>query len=257
MLFLSVKERYEIVRELGQGGGSVVYQVRDRERGGRQLALKVFLPGIIRSNDAHVRLRREAEILNKISHPNIVQAYDFFEEEGFIAYSREYVEGGDLRWLMQSSVLSHSQTLGILKQVASGLCALHSAEYIHLDIKPENILVDSNHGVKIADLGMAVRAIDVRPIPNEGTARYQAPELQYEAPHYGCDVYSIGVMGLEVAGPACRPDLRAILERAASREGVKRHQSAAELLNEFNACSKEEDFLGNLLRPLRHLLRLS
>lgn len=168
------------------------------EHRGKIVALKVTES---RNNPAYTQeqLIREIKILSKITHPNIIQAYDWFEDEIFLAYSMEYVEGGTLdRILQHSPEFSISWSVNLLSQLALGLREIHRHGIIHRDIKPQNLLVTANNQLKIADFGIAVRRNSSKSEDTEqitGTIDFVSPEYIRSGTYdHRSDIYAWGVL---------------------------------------------------------------
>lgn len=183
--------RFEIIKELGRGGTSVVLQVRDANRDGQEVAVKILL-----KDSEEDRFRREAERLSTLSHPNVVSFLEVGSFEGRDFLVMEYLPLGDLT--------SYTQTLslvGILRlfiEICDGLAHLHDRGIIHRDLKPANILVAQTGHPKIADLGVARQMERNTRLTQAGTIlgtySYLAPE-QILSSTVGprADLYSLGV----------------------------------------------------------------
>ena len=196
----------EVIELLGRGGMGVVYKAR-QPRLNRFVALKIVAPE--RQNDPQFaeRFEREARALASLTHPNIVAVYDFGEAQGSFYLLMEFVDGMTLRQLLQAKKLSPPEALNIVEKICEALHYAHEQGIVHRDMKPENILIDKNGGVKIADFGIAkildqpaqdISLTGAREVI--GTAHYMAPE-QFERPQtVDCraDIYSVGVMFYEM-----------------------------------------------------------
>lgn len=147
--------RYRIERTLGAGGMGIVYLARD-SRLQRRVAIKKLRRDAT-STSAHLRIQREARLLARLNHGNIVQLYDVLEEDGDIALVMEYVEGCTLGQWVRDKRRSLQEKLDILVQICSGLEQAHALGIVHRDLKPDNILVsgDSPVTAKITDFGIA------------------------------------------------------------------------------------------------------
>ena len=256
----------EILGLLGHGGMGAVYKARQKKLD-RLVALKIIRPEAAADPAFAERFNREARTLARLSHPHIVAVHDFGEvitDDGKTAagstpvfyFLMEYVDGANLRQLMDGHRLPSNQALAIVPQVCEALQFAHDEGVVHRDIKPENILIDSKGRVKIADFGLAklvARSADEFTLTGThqvmGTPRYMAPE-QMEGSHsvdHRADIYSLGVVFYEMltgqvpAGhfdpPSKKadsdPKLDAIVLRAMAREPERRFQQASHLGSEI------------------------
>jgi tRNA A-37 threonylcarbamoyl transferase component Bud32 len=241
----------EIMGLLGQGGMGAVYKARQVKLD-RLVALKI-LPPLAGQDPAFTeRFMREARALARVSHPQIVAVHDFGEAGGMFYFLMEYVDGLNLRQLMQSGRLPPEQGLPIVGQICDALQFAHEEGIIHRDIKPENILLDQKGRVKIADFGLA-KIVDPNPAKFTltgsrqamGTPHYMAPE-QIERPQtvdQRADIYSLGVLIYEMLtgelplGHFALPSqkaavderLDAIVLRALAKDPEQRYQRVSEL----------------------------
>jgi len=194
----------EILECLGRGGMGVVYKAR-QPRLDRLVALKILAPE--KENDAHFaeRFTREAQALARLSHANIVTVHDFGEADGLCYLIMEFVDGANLRQLLQSRHIAPEEALAIVPKICEALQYAHDQGIVHRDIKPENVLVDKQGRVKIADFGIAkIVGANGKPALTEaqvvGTPHYMAPE-QIERPtkvDHRADIYSLGVVFYEM-----------------------------------------------------------
>lgn len=176
---------YRLVRVLGRGGMSVVYEGFDT-RFERRVAVKVInVPSHLAYEDqmqSVARLQREARVIARLSHPNIVSIYDIGEEAGLHYLVMEYVEGITLRQQLDDmGPLSYAEAGKILDQIVSALDTVHSAGIIHRDLKPLNVMLvaDTNLKVKLLDFGVARPKDDSNITQSNfmvGTPEYLAPE---------------------------------------------------------------------------------
>jgi serine/threonine protein kinase/Tfp pilus assembly protein PilF len=148
--------RYIVVELSGIGGMGAVYRAYDPELD-RAIALKV-LRSDLTGPDAHKyaeRLRREAQILARLNHPNVTAVYDvgMIGDQLFIAM--QFIEGATLRGWLASQPRTWQEILGVLLAAGRGLAAAHAVGLVHRDVKPDNILVGANGGVWITDFGLA------------------------------------------------------------------------------------------------------
>ena len=199
-----VAGRYELEDLLGVGGMSNVYRARDRVLE-RAVALKI-LHEQYSSDPAYVeRFRREARAIAKLSHPNIVTVIDRGEFEGrqFIVF--EYVRGETLKQLAtREAPLPADRALALVHQVARGLAFAHEHGIVHRDVKPHNVLLDTDGSAKVTDFGIA-RSLGG---PDDGltqtgtvlgTGAYISPEQAVGRPaDERSDQYSLGTLLYEL-----------------------------------------------------------
>jgi eukaryotic-like serine/threonine-protein kinase len=195
--------RYELEELVGTGGMSSVYRAHDRLLA-RKVALKV-LHEHYGSDEAHVeRFRREARAVATLSHPNIVSVIDRGEHEGrqFIVF--EYVEGENLkRMIERRGPLPVALALELAIQIARGLSFAHGQGLVHRDVKPQNVLMNGTGDAKVTDFGIA-RSLAVQHGMTQtgtvlGTSDYIAPEqAQGRQVDEHSDVYSLGVVLYEL-----------------------------------------------------------
>ena len=146
---------YVVLDKLGAGGMGQVFKAQHR-RMKRIVALKVLPPHAVGSQKAVQRFYQEVEVAAKLTHPNIVTAYDAGESRGLHYLVMEHVEGQDLSsYLNKHGPLGVEQAINVILQAARGLAYAHSLGIIHRDIKPANLLIDAKGTVKILDMGLA------------------------------------------------------------------------------------------------------
>src|SRR5438270_6882301 len=144
----------EILELLGQGGMGAVYKARQKKLD-RLVALKIMPPEVASDPAFAERFGREAHALARLNHPNIVGVHDYGQEGSLYYFIMEYVDGLNLRQLMQGKAVEPGVALQIVPQICEALQYAHDEELVHRDIKPENILIDKRGRVKIADFGLA------------------------------------------------------------------------------------------------------
>ena len=194
---------YRIVRVVGRGGMAVVYLARQLNLA-RDVAVKELAQ--IGSGDPSMARRfiREAQVAGSLNHPNVVTVYDFLEQDGVPYIAMEYLVRGSLRPFVGK--LSLAQSAGVLEGLLAALSHAESMGIVHRDVKPENLLVTADGGVKIADFGIAKAlqqvATEEMLTPagaTVGTPAYMAPE-QAMASEIGpwTDLYQSGIVAYEL-----------------------------------------------------------
>jgi serine/threonine protein kinase len=192
---------YEVQEFIGQGAMGLVYRVyhAQLERFG---AVKV-LQGIASGPDAAARFRHEAQAIAQMRHPNIVNVYDFGEFEGTPYMIVEYVPGGSLAGKMLQEPLDADTALGYLRGIAEGLDYAHSLGIVHRDVKPANVLLETNGAPVIADFGlvklMQGSSIQSMTGVTTGTPAYMAPEqVMGHQVSAAADRYSLATIAYEM-----------------------------------------------------------
>jgi serine/threonine-protein kinase len=266
--------RYEILSELGRGAMGVVYKARDPMLE-RLVAIKTVNMALEEDGAAfyEARFQQEGRAAGGLNHPNIVTIHDI-GKKGDIAYmAMEFLDGVELRsMLAPGKPLEPAHAVSIAGQVAEGLAYAHQRGVVHRDIKPPNIMVDANGGIKITDFGIArMRNSQVQTQTGMamGSPKYMSPEqvLGQRADHRS-DIFSLGIILYEMlAGaapfggetlaalmyqtlniappapsalnPAVPEVLDAIVAKTLAKAVEERYQSAAELARDLRACERE------------------
>lgn len=192
----------DLDRPIGVGGMAMVYRGTDL-RSRRTVALKTLRAEYQRDPASRQRFRREARAMAFVNHPNLVTIYDLYEEQDGSWVVMELVEGETLKELVQrdGALPLESVTL-ILQQLANALGHLHERNLVHLDIKPQNVMLMPTGEVKLIDFGLAQRPGEHTEMPGGmafGTVAYLAPEQARGDPvGTETDVYSLGCLVYEL-----------------------------------------------------------
>lgn len=193
---------YRILRELGRGGMASVY-LAEQKSIEREVALKVMLPELAASDPSFsMRFVREAKIVARLAHPHITAVYDVGVAGPHHYFSMEYVTGGDLKSRIREGMMP-KLSFAIARQIASALAFAHAKNYVHRDVKPENILFRQDGTALLSDFGIA-KSNDVATQMTAtgaviGTPHYMSPEQAqgHELDHRS-DLYSLGIMLYEM-----------------------------------------------------------
>src|SRR6476646_8050360 len=278
-----LSDRYELEELVGTGGMSSVYRAHDRLLD-RKVALKVLHQHYSEDEDYVERFRREARAVAALSHPNIVTVIDRGEHAGrqFIVF--EYIDGENLKALIQRRGPAPVTTaLELAMQIARGLSCAHQQGLVHRDVKPQNILLNGDGQAKVTDFGIA-RSLDVQHGMTQtgtvlGTSDYIAPEqAQGQRVDEHTDVYSLGVvlyelLTTEVPFPGenfvavamrhineppppirdKRPDVPervdAAIQRAMAKDPADRFPTMVDFCRELDACLAELSTAGTQVAP--------
>jgi len=205
-----LEKRYEILDRIGIGGMASVYKAR-RKSDGRMVALKIPQDKFVSDNRFVKRFHREAEVLQKLKHPNIVRVYDHgaFGDTHYIAM--EFLDGEEMDRLIENRRLSVQASIHIMRHVADALRHIHAQGIIHRDIKPGNIMVLRSaidekgnvdpKGVRLMDFGIAAGKVLTRLTitgARIGTPVYMSPEqAKGQRIDHRSDIYSLGIVFYE------------------------------------------------------------
>ena len=266
-------ERYELEELVGTGGMSSVFRAHDKLLD-RKVALKILHQQYGADEEYVERFRREARSVASLSHPNIVTVIDRGEHEGrqFIVF--EYIDGENLKRLIQRrgpAPVATALELGM--QIARGLSFAHQQGLVHRDVKPQNVLLNGDGQAKVTDFGIA-RSLDVKHGMTQtgtvlGTSDYIAPEqAQGQMVDEHTDVYSLGVVLYELLTsevpfpgenfvavamrhinepppsirdkrPDVSPHLESVIQTAMAKEPADRFPTMADFCRELDACLAE------------------
>ena len=198
---------YRLQEQIGQGGMAVVFRAED-ERLGRLVALKVLAPALVRDESFRRRFVRESRTAAAVDHPHIIPIYEAGEADGALYIAMRYVRGGDVGTLIRrTGPLSPAQVAAIISPMASALDAAHAAGLVHRDVKPANMLLDTQAGrpdhVYLSDFGLSKAWQGSTRLTGSGlffgTLDYSAPEQIEGQPVDGrTDQYSLGCAAFEL-----------------------------------------------------------
>ncbi|MDP9373193.1 MAG: protein kinase, partial [Chloroflexota bacterium] len=195
--------RYELLDPVGEGGMARVYRARDRVLD-RIVAVKLLREEYGSDQGFVARFYREARAAASLTHPNIVDIYDYGPHDHTYFITMQFIDGTDLKTaLRREGPLLPRRAVVVIDQVLAGLGAAHDRGIIHRDVKPQNILVRARDGaIKLTDFGVA-RAFDGTDLTTSGialgTAHYMAPEQGSGGPiGPATDLYAVGVVLYEL-----------------------------------------------------------
>jgi len=194
-------EKYKIIDCLKKDEYSCVY-IADHVYLGKKILLKTLKTEGIPDTLWLDRFKREAKILARLDHPNIIKVLDFGRDKNTFYISFEYFQSRNLRDVMIGNSLNTDQKREILIQLLQGVAAAHLAGVVHRDIKPENILIDDTYHLKIADFGLAIimnESVLTSKSSIVGTPCYMSPEqIKGESLSQQSDVFSLGIVAYEL-----------------------------------------------------------
>lgn len=265
--------RYRLEEKIGVGGMAEVYRAYDLTLN-RTVAVKILYPQFASDADFVERFKREAQAAANLSHPNIVNVYDWGAENSTYYLVMEHLVGQNLKQLIQKKgSLPPSLVVDIGRQVAAALQFAHKRNIVHRDIKPHNIIITDEGEVKVTDFGIArtVTSNLTQTGAILGTAYYISPEqAKGEEVSPLSDIYSLGVVLYEMAtgqlpfkgetpvavalkhiqeqpplpqelNPAIPAGLQAVILKALARDPLLRYQSAEELRQDLAKALAPED----------------
>jgi serine/threonine protein kinase len=194
---------YEVIEKQGQGGMATVYRGYHAALD-RFVALKLLNPAYTEDSNFLARFQREARVVARLEHPNIVPIYDFAEHEGTPYLVMKFIDGETLKQRLFRGPLTLEEGLRIIRDVGNALMHAHDQGVLHRDIKPSNVLIDEDGSVFLADFGLARLArMGASTLSSEmllGTPHYISPEqAQGESDlDERTDIYSFGAVLYEL-----------------------------------------------------------
>jgi serine/threonine protein kinase len=265
--------KYEVVKCLGKGSMGLVYACRHRELQGQIVAVKVLFPEVAQDKVSSARFKNEILASYGVSHPNVVRAYEYLTDRDLVAYTMEFVGGGDLaERLAQDERMPIAEIVRLLAQMAAGCQAIHDAGIVHRDLKPENILLTKEGNVKIADFGIARNRHGPKLTEHGGvvgTIDYVAPEYMLKSQvDWRSDIYALGILAFEmVTGeapfrgesvyatmtkrlktdpelpsklrPECPKELDVIILKAMQRDPENRYQASIDMFYDLQSLASK------------------
>jgi serine/threonine protein kinase len=225
--------RYRLHRMLGTGGMASVWLAEDA-RLGREVAIKVLADSLALDAAYVSRFEREARVAAGLSHPNLVNVFDFSADPPRPFLAMEYVPGATLAELLHGRAHASWDPESLFRELMSALAYVHAAGVIHRDIKPGNVLVGRDGRSRLTDFGIA-RPSDGERLTNTGlvigTARYIAPEvMRGQRPDERSDLYACGVLLRDCLLDGGRSGLHRLADRLAADDPRGRPASASEAL---------------------------
>lgn len=266
---VEVKEQYDFIRQIGEGGMGKVYEAYDKVLK-RKAAIKRVRPELVRSAYVREQFLSEARMVALLRHPCIVEIYTVIESESSLYLVFEYVDGQTLETRLDiDGRLPFSKAKQIFEYVCRGLQYAHSQDIIHCDLKPGNIMIYGDDKAKVMDFGVAKKSVDhetgARTVA--GTPAYMAPEQQKGFMRKQSDVYSLAlclyealvgqvpwtVKGFDIANKKIVPASKlaphvpaavdSLLEDALKEDPKERIQSIDEFWSRLSAIDPVEEEL--------------
>src|SRR6266545_3421358 len=204
------------------------------ERLGRQVAVKALSDSLAADRDYRARFEREARVAASVSHPNLVNVFDYGSEDGRPYLVMEYVDGPTLAAVLGGRSETAVDARGLAHGLLGALGAIHGAGIVHRDVKPSNVLIGDDGRFRLTDFGIA-RPADATQLTETGyvigTLRYMAPEVREGAQATArSDLYACGVVISECAGGSPPADLARLVRALTHQDPAQRPSSTAEAL---------------------------
>ena len=266
---------YRIIAQMGQGGMATVYKAYHAALD-RYVAIKALHPAMMEDPGFLARFQREAKVVAKLEHPNIVPIYDSAEDGGRPYLVMKFIEGETLKARLARGPLSNEEVLRIVEAVGQALTFAHESGYLHRDVKPSNVLLAPDGSIYLADFGLArIAEAGASTLSGDmlmGTPHYISPEQARGANDLdeGTDIYSFGVVLYELivgkvpfdsdtpfsiihdhiytplplpctVNPDVSESVQLILLKALAKDRKDRYKSVDEMVAAFRATTVEDD----------------
>lgn len=265
---------YRIIEQLGQGGMATVFKAYHASLD-RYIAIKVLHPAFGEDPAFEARFQREARVVAKLEHPNIVPIYDYAEHEKRPYLVMKFIEGSTLKAKLDQGPLASNEILGIVDAVGSALAYAHKRNVLHRDIKPSNVLVAEDGQIYLADFGLArIAQLGESTLSGDmiiGTPQYISPEQAMGVKDLDerTDLYSFGVMLYEMVvgkvpfnadtpfaiihdhiysplplprkvNPSVPAQVERVLLKALAKDRLDRYENVAQMVSAFKDTWNEE-----------------